>query len=367
MGQSVDIDLAERARGMMVGIGVGNLLGIHWESRGRQLREEQARRGPVREIDAREGFPDDDDLAQAILLAEACLQGGHLDMADLAQRFWVWGETNGAGMGGLTHAVLDRYGGKPPTRALRQWRRCGERLSGVPREPTGAAGTDAARLTWEDHGCVSAGNGSVMRCGAVALRWMHDDEALARNSVTSAAVTHWDQRCVWSTLLTDFTIAACLRGHPLGRDALVARCTAAVRAVTSNLSRTGLPEDLPDDVHSAVDAAFMPVAKVDDLHLDERGAAGYAPKAMSAALWASQHPTSVEDGLIAVMNAGGDTDSNSPPAGAVLGARFGLKGIPARWRKRVAEIRRWVPDDTEGWIERHPLEEYADRLLALGD
>ena len=91
MGRGVDIDLAERARGMMVGIAVGNLFGLHWEGRWQELREEQARRGPVREIYAREGFPDDDDLAQAILLAEACLESGHLDMADLAQRFWIWG------------------------------------------------------------------------------------------------------------------------------------------------------------------------------------------------------------------------------------------------------------------------------------
>ncbi|MDE0160949.1 MAG: ADP-ribosylglycohydrolase family protein [Acidimicrobiaceae bacterium] len=82
-------------------------------------------------------------------------------------------------------------------------------------------------------------------------------------------------------------------------------------------------------------------------------------------MWASRHPTSFEEGMVAVMNAGGDTDSNSPPAGAVLGARFGLRGIPSRRRDRVAEIRRWRPADTDGWIERRPLEEYADRLPAL--
>ena len=355
---------------MIVGIGVGNLFGLHWEGRRRELREQQARSGPVREICAREGFPDDDDLAQAILLAEACLECGHLGMADLAQRFWDWGETNGTGMGGLTGAVLAHYGGKRPRQALRQWRRHGntaKRLGDVPREPTGAAGTDASRLAWEDSGRASAGNGSVMRCGAVALRWMSDDEALARHSVTSAAVTHWDPRCVWSTLLTDFAIASCLRGEPLERDALVERCAAAVRAAGPSLSRAGLPEVPPRGVRRAVDTALARGASVDDLNLDEPGSAGYAPKAMSAALWASQHPTSVEEGLVAVMNAGGDTDSNSPPAGAVLGARFGLEGIPARWRARVAEIRSWTPDDTDGWIERRPLEEYADRLLALAE
>lgn len=361
------IDLAERARGMMVGIGVGNLFGIHWEFNKRELRQEQARSGPVREIRASEGCPDDDDLAQAILLAEACLDGEPLDLADLAQRFWVWGETNGSGMGGLTHAVLNRYGGRPPLRGLRQRRRHGERQAGAPREPTGAAGADAARLAWEDSGRSSAGNGSVMRCGAVALRWMNDDEALARNSVTAAAVTHWDPRCVWSTLLTDFAIAACLRGEPLERDVLVERATAAVSAAGSSLSRTDLPLELHRDVRAAVDTALASDAAVADLCLGENRAIGYAPKAMSAALWASRHPNSFEEGLVAVMNEGGDTDSNSPPAGAMLGARFGLEGIPVRWRERVSEIRSWTPAATDGWIERRPLEEYADRVLALAE
>lgn len=359
--------MAERASGMMVGIGVGNLFGLPWEFSGHALRQEQARNGPVRDIRASEGFPDDDDLAQAILLAEACLEGEPLDMADLAQRFWVWGETNGAGMGGLTGAVLARYGGGPPLRGLRQWRRFGEPPTGAMREPTGAADTDAARLVWEDSGRSSAGNGSVMRCGAVALRWMNDDEALARNSVTSAAVTHWDPRCVWSTLLTDFAIAACLRGQPLERDALVERATAAVSAAGSSLSRTDLPLQLHPDVRAAVDAALAPGAAVADLNLGEKRASGYAPKAMSAALWASRHPSSFEEGLVAVMNEGGDTDSNSPPAGAVLGARFGLEGIPVRWRERVSEIRSWTPRAAGGWIERRPLEEYADRILALAE
>ena len=80
---------------MMVGIGAGNLLGIPWEGkRGSFI----ASRNPagVRGITAREGYPDDDDLAQAILLAEACIESGQLDVADLMRRFWAWGELNGA-------------------------------------------------------------------------------------------------------------------------------------------------------------------------------------------------------------------------------------------------------------------------------
>ena len=293
------MELIDRARGMMVGIGAGNLLGIPWEGRSRTVIARQ-NRGGVREITAREGYPDDDDLAQAILLAETC----------------------------------------------------------IVREPQGADASDAARLVWEDSGRSRAGNGSVMRCGPVALRWLDDDVALARNGVMSAVVTHWDRRCVWSTLLADFAIASCLRGEPVESNALLERAAAALSAPRAELTPLGLPEEPSASVRNAVETALASGALVDDIELDE--GIGYAPKALGAVLWASQHPGSVEEGLLAIVNA----DTNAAPAGAALGARFGLGGIPEDWRARVAEIRAWEAP-VDGWIERRPLEEYADRMLAL--
>ena len=58
----VDMD---RARGLMTGIAVGNLLGIPVESWPRRHIAEAYPEG-MREIVARSGYPDDDDLAQAI-------------------------------------------------------------------------------------------------------------------------------------------------------------------------------------------------------------------------------------------------------------------------------------------------------------
>ena len=331
------MQLLERARGMMVGIGAGNLLGIRFEgwSTAEQLRESHP--DGVREIEASPGYPDDDDLAQAILLAEACAEFDALDPDDLMRRLWHWAETNGMGMGIQTGDVLERYA------HLRD-------------EPVGGNGGDPfapARSVWEDSGRSAAGNGSVMRCGPVALRWLDDAAALARNSVVSAAVTHWDPRCVWSTLLADFAIAACLRGEPIAANELLNQASAALRAVGDELAQFELPEEPPPDVLDAVAAALAPGAQVADLLLDS-GGIGYAPKALAATLWAAHHAESVEEGLVAIVSAGGDTDTNAAPAGAALGARFGLEGIPQRWRNRIAELRE----------DREPIEPYADRLVA---
>ena len=54
----------DRARGLMVGIAVGNLLGIAMEGRSRRRILDAHPQG-VREIAAKSGYPDDDDLAQA--------------------------------------------------------------------------------------------------------------------------------------------------------------------------------------------------------------------------------------------------------------------------------------------------------------
>ena len=62
-------------------------------------------------------------------------------------------------------------------------------------------------------------------------------------------------------------------------------------------------------------------------------------------------------GLARVIELGGDTDTNGAVAGAMLGARFGLQAIPARWRHSVAEIR----------TGQTPLRDYADRLVEAAD
>ena len=69
-------------------------------------------------------------------------------------------------------------------------------------------------------------------------------------------------------------------------------------------------------------------------------------------LWCATQAPDFEEALVAVVGAGGDTDTNGAVGGAVLGARFGLHAIPGDWRERLAEIRKG----------REPLDVLADRL-----
>ncbi|MCY4582664.1 MAG: ADP-ribosylglycohydrolase family protein [Chloroflexi bacterium] len=76
----------DRARGLMLGTAAGNLLGITIEGR---MKADVRGLFPdgVRDITARPGYPDDDDLAQSIIIAEAA-EEGPLNVEDLGHRFW---------------------------------------------------------------------------------------------------------------------------------------------------------------------------------------------------------------------------------------------------------------------------------------
>jgi ADP-ribosylglycohydrolase len=90
---------------------------------------------------------------------------------------------------------------------------------------------------------------------------------------------------------------------------------------------------------------------IEALQLDERGKTGYTLKTLSATLWALWHPTDFVDGLVAIVNEGGDADTNGAPAGAVLGARFGYNGIPVGY--------------TEGLNRYKDLKSEFEKLLSI--
>ena len=336
-----------RCRGALAGLAAGNLLGVPAEG---WPQADIRRRYPdgVRDIEVEPDRPDDDDLAQAVILAAACLEADALDVEDLGRRFWVWAEENGIGIGILTADVLGRYGGAHP--------RIGGGHGVTAREPEGRPVLEAARTVWEESGRQSAGNGAVMRCAPLAIRWLDDDTALVRNTVVSAVATHFDPRCIWSSALVNLAIASLLRGAAVDAGDVAARATAAAQRLGAALApfETGgtgfeLPPDVLDALHGPLPAAPEGIGlDGDDM--------GYTLKAMQVALWCALRATGFEEALVAVVSAGGDTDTNGAVAGAVLGARFGCRAIPPRWRDAVAGLRPGRPS----------MESWADRLLQAG-
>lgn len=66
---------------------------------------------------------------------------------------------------------------------------------------------------------------------------------------------------------------------------------------------------------------------IQGLALDDEMAMGYTLKTLSAAIWCLYHTESFQEGLLAVVNAGGDADTNAAVACSLLGAKYGFNSI----------------------------------------
>ena len=295
-----------RYRGALLGLAAGNALGCAVEGlTASQIRSFLAH--GVREIPEEESDKLwDDDVAQAIELAESLLSTELLDPDDYLRRLIRWMEDNGRGIGIQTHEVL--------------------RLA-----QAGGHGSEAARAVWETSGRRAAGNGAVMRCAPVALRWRRDPIRLIEDAGHSARVTHYDPRCVWSCVAICAAIAHGLAGSHW-----------TLHELADGLERAGAPEEITEATRRAA------LADLAGLELDERSSMGFTVRTMTAGLWAFLNASEFEATVRMVINAGGDTDTNGAVVGAVLGARFGSAAIPEKWLERL-------PD-------RSGLESLADRL-----
>lgn len=293
--RSVRPPTQDQYRGVMVGLAVGNALGVRGEGRSRETLRREFPHG-LRDIlpqERRRAW--DDDTAQSVILAEALLEDPRLDPGDFADRLVRWANENGRGIGNLTQRVLSRL------------------ESGTPVE-------DAAREVWEEDGREPAGNGAVMRSAPVALRWRQSGRTLVEVTKASALVTHYDPRCVWSTVAFNGALALSLGG---------------VNPDLDELARSLDDASAPAAVGQAV--RRVGGCALGDLGLDDRDTMGYTLKAMQVGLWALQQEPDFEEVLVEVVSAGGDTDTNGAMAGAVMGGRVGAADLPPRWRGNIRD------------------------------
>lgn len=293
-GEGVDPELATRARGALLGLVAGNQLGVPTERLGTPEAIREAFPQGVRNLaPPPQGSLYDDDAALTLLLAESLADRGDFDAGDVAQRWVKWMQLDGRGIGPITRRAL--------------------RLIEKGTEPF-----EAGRLARESAGRMSAGNGSVMRCIPVALRFHDNVDKLIRVSSQQAAITHSDERCTWGAAAVNLAARELLHGNPYFVDEVAHRLAdRAPRALRDAIGR-------------------VPREQQSDLPITVPGETGYVVHCVEIAFWCATHSQSMEEALVFLAEAGGDTDTNAAVAGALLGARDGEAGIPPRWLAQIA-------------------------------
>ena len=304
-GTSAD-GLMDRARGVMLGVAVGNLLGLPVEGRSRQRIQELYPAG-VRDIEPAEASRQmDDDPAQAVELAESLLERGDL-IKRFAARLVTWRNVNGRGMGRFTRQSIAQLADRVPPSV-------------------------ASYAVFRARG-GTASNGGIMRCAPVAVARRRLPERLVRDTADTCAVSHYAPACQWSCVIINVVAAVLVSGN-----------VPDLKRVLSAARADGCPDLMADAQASGVptgmlDAAAAGNASPRDLFWmrGNRGPKGHTVLTLQAGLWAATTPLNFEEALIALVNAGGDSDTNGALAGAVLGARYGESAIPLRWTGYVPQ------------------------------
>lgn len=307
--------LRDRFRGALLGVAIGDALGLPFEGlppgscARAQLAEDFATRprgGKLAKGQWGEG------TACALAVAESIAGKAAFDGTDMARRIlhaWTTGEIPVAGRA-LREAMEKLEQGQP-------WLTVGA--------PIGRAG-----------------NGPAVRSIAIGLWCAFEPRKLHRDAHGVAVITHKDPRAAAGAAAIGAAIAFQLAGGRSARECVRHAAEAARqhdRAIGDDL---GTVEEL---LSLSSDAAAMQLSRL-GLSAGDRPQPGISTFVLPSVGYAL-HCALKGDGDLrvaceAAIRAGGDVDAVSAMAGAIVGARVGAAQLPARLKKGVRDPERIV-------------------------
>ena len=284
------MDLRERVVGSAIGLALGDALGAPYEF----LRSNNVP-DPIPALERPwmhlPPGSTTDDTALARNLMRSLAERGGLDLDELLRRHLELLRSDPPDVGSLTGRVL----------------RLVER---------GEDAATVAREVWEQRGPeVSAGNGSVMYCAPLGLAYANRPRELPELAPALSALTHYDGRCRTAVLAVTLVVAALVRGEP---------AEAAVEAALAVVGDRDGGEEL-EFLIGAIGRS-RPIDGPDQ---------GFCLFTAGVAFQALLRGGDAESELRRVVGLGGDADTNGAVAGALLGARDGVAGLPAGWLERL--------------------------------
>jgi len=226
-----------------------------------------------------------DDTDMMLCIARAIIADKAIKPKTVAHNFKEWSNGTPMGIGQLTYTVLGLYDYES--------------------DPD-----KAAEIVWNSmYGRNNAANGGVMRTSVIGL-WNED---VAGNAERICRLTHADQRCAGSCVIISELINSLVwQDKGLSFEELL---------------------QIGDRYDSRIKAYLETVNNglLEDFELDDEQTMGYTLKTMGCAIWCLYHVNSFKEGLLKIVNAGGDADTNAAVTCAVLGAKYGKKGIPEHY------------------------------------
>lgn len=241
-----------------------------------------------------------DDTAMSVPILQELAEGGDLRNEQAQGRIvrsWVGWAEDSKDVGIQIREVLG--GVRPRIRGISDV----AQLAGIAREEAAAVHRRRGR---------SAGNGSLMRTGPVALGYLDDPEGLAEAATAISQLTHHEQDATEACVFWSLAIRhAILTGELALREQL---------AVLSEESQQKW-------------SALLDAAEAKEPHEFENN--GWVVSSVQAAWSAIVRGDGLPDTLERAVRAGYDTDTIAAIAGSLSGAVHGATAVPREWREEL--------------------------------
>lgn len=304
----------DKARGMLVGLAVGDALGAPVEfgytSHGiRQMGDEIEN---LRESMILPAGAWTDDTSMALCLADSLLEKGGYDSYDIMDKFRSW--------------VVYGYRSFDNKPAFDVGTQTANAIGLYHRDPI---------IHKNEPKTESAGNGTIMRLAPVVIANCHnktntrqdDMEKACYMATLSCRETHNSDIAIDITGM--FATVLCLAFYGLNKKEILSRRDELYR-------------------YYKIDGLSRINDKSGDTLAD---LGGYVVDCFTIALWGLINFNTFREGMLAVIRLGGDTDTNAACYGQLAGAYYGYKAIPKEWSKNV--------------LNSEELIEIADELLNM--
>lgn len=289
------MDLAERYRGCLLGLAIGDAVGTALEFSPPGTFEsitDMVGGGPF----GLQPGQWTDDTSMALCLAESLITCRGFDPADQMRRYVRWWREGHFSSIGTCFDI-----GTTTRAALATFERTGQPYCGS---------TDPR----------AAGNGSLMRLAPVPLFYAREPEEAIRKAADSSRTTHGAQAAVDACRYLAGLIVGAL--HGASQEELTAP---GFSPIAELWEREPLCTEIDEIAHGSFQRRDPP---------EIRGT-GYVVYTLEAVLWAFHHSDSFRDGCLNVVNLGDDADTTGAVFGQLAGAYYGEHGIPAEWRARL--------------------------------
>ena len=225
-----------------------------------------------------------DDTDMMLCIANAIIKDKGVNLTSIAQNFKDWANGEPMGIGENTYKVL--------------------MIGDYVEHPF-----EVSKKVWEMSGKKAAANGGLMRTSIVGLF----PKAVEECAVNICRLTHYDPRCVGSCVIVSELIHSLVYNEKrLSYHQIV-----------------DMAKKYDERIVEFVDLSMN--TDIRALELQDEESVGYTLRTLAAGLWAYWNARSFEEGLLSVVRAGGDADTNAAVACAVLGAKFGFNAIPQEY------------------------------------